>query len=183
MNCEIILAGFGGQGVMSAGKLLAYSGMVEGKKVSWFPSYGPEMRGGTANCHVIVSDNEINSPLINCTDVLIAMNKPSLDKFEDKVKPGGLIIIDESLVESDFNRDDIEYIKIPATKLASEMKNLKFANVILLGSLISKVELFTRSSFEKSLNDVLPVKKHHLIPDEMEAFDTGYKLGAEQFIC
>lgn len=130
---SLIIAGFGGQGVLSAGKLVATAGLIEGKEVSWLPSYGPEMRGGTANCSVVISDELIGSPLISNCDALIALNKPSLEKFESAVKPNGIIIVDSALVHIAPKRKDITFIAIPASEIASEMGNMTFAGIILLG--------------------------------------------------
>ena len=170
---EIIIAGFGGQGILSAGRLLAYAGMLENKSVSWLPSYGPEMRGGTANCHVVVSDEPVGSPILNHATALIVMNGPSLDKFENMVDPGGVIISDSSLVERKTARTDIETYQIPATKMASEMGNLTFANIILLGKLVAKTGVVSTENFEEALRKVLPEKYHYLIPEEMKALETG----------
>lgn len=170
---EIIIAGFGGQGILSAGMLIAYAGMLEDKFVSWLPSYGPEMRGGTSNCHVIVSESPIGSPILNSATALLVMNTPSLEKFEKTVVPGGLIITDSSLVNVSPVRKDVEVFEIPATKMASEMGNLAFANIIVLGKLLARTGVVTRESFEKALEKVLSEKKHYLIPDEMKALDIG----------
>jgi 2-oxoglutarate ferredoxin oxidoreductase subunit gamma len=170
---EIIIAGFGGQGILSSGKLIAYAGMLENKHVSWLPSYGPEMRGGTANCSVVVSEDPVGSPILNTATSLIVMNGPSLDKFETWVVKGGLILTDSSLVNRTSSRSDVEIFEIPATKLAMEMGNTTFAGIILLGKLVAKNGIVTRESFEEALKEVLPEKKHYLIPEEMRAFDMG----------
>ena len=170
---SIILAGFGGQGILSAGKIVATAALLEGREVSWYPSYGPEMRGGTANCSVVISDEEIGSPVINETDVLIALNGPSLDKFASQVKPGGLIIVDSSLVLGKPSNKAARFFPIPASALAEGMGNMTFAAVILLGCLAQNTGCMTRESFEKALADALPVRHHHLIPAEMKAFDQG----------
>ena len=128
---EIILAGFGGQGILFAGKLLAYLGMVEDKELSWLPSYGPEMRGGTCNCHVILSDEPVSSPLITKPTVLFAMNQPSVDKFIDNVAEGGIVVYDSSLITEEIKRKDVTVVAVPATKLANEMGASKLANMIL----------------------------------------------------
>lgn len=172
-QCEIILAGFGGQGILSAGKLLAHAGMLEGKNVSWLPSYGPEMRGGTANCSVVISDNAIGSPILNEADVLIAMNGPSLEKFESIVVSGGVIITDSDLVKSGPARKDVDVFEVPATMMASEMGNLTYANIILLGRLLEHTGIVKRESFEAALKEVLSKKKHYMIPEEMDALDKG----------
>jgi 2-oxoglutarate ferredoxin oxidoreductase subunit gamma len=173
IDFSIILAGFGGQGILSAGKIVATAALLEGREVSWFPSYGPEMRGGTANCSVVISDEPIGSPVINDADVLIALNGPSLDKFCRQVKPGGLIIVDSSLVLAIPARRDVRFFPIPASGLASGMGNMTFAAIVLLGCLARQASCFSRESFEKSLADTLPQRHHHLIPAEMAAFDQG----------
>lgn len=172
---EIIIAGFGGQGILSAGSLLAYAGMLENKNVSWLPSYGPEMRGGTANCHVIITDGQVGSPILNTADSLIVMNTPSLKKFEYFVKETGIIITDSSLVDKKSERSDISTYEIPATKLASDIGNEVFANIILLGKLISVTNIISMESFEEALKKVLPDRKHYMIPDEIKAFKLGIK--------
>ncbi len=173
MQHEIIIAGFGGQGILSAGRLLAYAGMLENKNVSWLPSYGPEMRGGTANCHVIISDEAVGSPILNSCTSLIVMNGPSLEKFENMVVPGGIIITDKSLVPEGPQRKDVDVFEVPATQMASDMGNLTFANIILLGKLVAATGMVSVESFETALYKVLPEKYHHLIPNEMEAFRKG----------
>lgn len=138
MTEEIIIAGFGGQGVLSMGMILCYSGMIEEKEVSWMPSYGPEMRGGTANCIAIVSDSKISSPIISKFDTVIALNQPSVDKFEKAVKPGGLLLYEANNVIHPPTRSDIEIIGIDATKEAAKMKNTKIMNMIMLGGFLKK---------------------------------------------
>ncbi len=170
---EVILAGFGGQGILSAGRLLAEAGMLDGNHVSWLSSYGPEMRGGTANCNVVVSKTPVDSPVLNSCNELVIMNKPSLDKFETMVEKGGIVIIDSSIVDRDVKRDDINSFLIPATNIASEMGNMAFANIILLGKLIKERQTVSVENFEKALYAVLSERKHHLIPQEMEALKIG----------
>lgn len=171
---ELIIAGFGGQGILSAGKLLAYAGMLEGKYVSWLPSYGPEMRGGTANCCVVISDEPVGSPILDTVNVLIVMNGPSLEKFENSVVKDGLIIADNSLVTAKPNREDVDFVGVPATEIASDMGNLTYANIIILGKLLAKTGIISKESFEAALKKVLPQKKHHMIPDEMKALTVGH---------
>jgi 2-oxoglutarate ferredoxin oxidoreductase subunit gamma len=170
---DIIFSGFGGQGIQAAGKLIAYAGMLENKFVSFLPSYGPEMRGGTSNCHVIVSDEPIGSPILNSATVVMAMNRPSLDKFESYLVPGGILLVDSSLVNREPVRKDIKVFAIPATQIASDMGNLAFANIIMLGKLINETGAVSAEYFEKGLRKVLPEKKHYLIPDEMKALKIG----------
>ena len=142
MTTEIILAGFGGQGILFAGKILAYCGLMDGKEVSWLPSYGPEMRGGTANCSVCISDGLIGSPLVTTPDYLIAMNGPSYKKFIDAVKPGGLVLFDNSIVEETCERTDITAISLPATDLATDAGLNGAANMVLLGRMLAETNLF-----------------------------------------
>lgn len=172
-NWEVVVAGFGGQGILSAGRLIAASGLLEGREVSWLPSYGPEMRGGTANCHVIVSDEPIGSPVLNECDCLIALNGPSLEKFEAMVRPGGWIVLDRSLVPEEPTRTDVRVVAVQASDIASDMGNMTFAGVVLLGVLSAATGCFRRDSFEKALFEVLPKSKHSLVPEEMKAFDLG----------
>ncbi len=170
---EVIIAGFGGQGILSGGRLIAYAGMLEDKNVSWLPSYGPEMRGGTANVSVIVTEESVGSPILNTATALLIMNKPSLEKFEKMVVKGGVIIIDSTLVDKKPSRTDVEVIEIPATQMASDMGNLTYANIILIGKLIAKTGIITKESFEAALKKVLPEKKHYMIPEEIKALETG----------
>jgi len=172
---EIIFSGFGGQGIQAAGKLIAYAGMLENKFVSFLPSYGPEMRGGTSNCHVIISDEPVGSPIINNATALLAMNRPSLDKFESSLVPGGIILVDSSLVNRSPVRTDVKVFEIPATQIASDMGNLAYANIIMLGKLLAETGVVSSEYFEKGLRKVLPEKKHYLIPEEMKALEIGMK--------
>lgn len=174
IDFSIILAGFGGQGILSAGRIVAVAALTENHEVSWFPSYGPEMRGGTANCGVVISDEPIGSPVINDMDVLIAMNGPSLDKFARGVRPGGLVIVDSALVHAIPARQDVRFVSIPASSIANEMGNMSFAVIILLGSLARASGCISRESVVEALRQVLPKKKHGLIPEEMRAFDIGW---------
>ena len=173
MDQELIIAGFGGQGILSMGKILAYAGLHEGKNVSWLPSYGPEMRGGTANCNVIISDEEVASPIVSNATALIVMNQPSLEKFEDSLIPGGLVILDSSLVPVAPKREDLKVISIPATTKAYEMGNPTFAGIILLGCFIGQTGVTSKEHFEQALYSILPERKHYLIPEEMKAFELG----------
>lgn len=170
---EFIIAGFGGQGILSAGRLLAYAGMLEDKNVSFLPSYGPEMRGGTANCMVVISDTEIGSPVLNSCSALVVMNNPSLEKFESWIKPGGILIADSSLVHKKTTRTDISVFEIPATQLANDAENKPYSNIYLLGKLIKETGCVKPQNFEKALYSVLSENKHYMIPEEMEALKTG----------
>ena len=156
---EVTFAGFGGQGVMTAGQLLAYSGMKEDKKVVWLPSYGPEMRGGTAYCTVVVSNNRIGSPIITSPSAICVFNRPSFDKFESMVKPGGLLVVNSSLINVSSKRDDISELLIPANKIALENGNPKAVNVIILGALIGASSILKYESVEKTLVEKLGHKK------------------------
>jgi len=170
---QVIIAGFGGQGILSMGRMLAYAGLHDGKNVSWLPSYGPEMRGGTANCHVIVSEEEVGSPIISKPSTLIVMNQPSLEKFEDMVEVGGLIILDSTMVPVRPKRTDVRVIEIKATEKAYEMGNATYAGIILLGKLLGESKVVSEENFKEALKSVLPVKYHNMIPDEMKALKFG----------
>ncbi len=176
MTEEIIIAGFGGQGVLSMGQILCYSGVMEDKEVSWMPSYGPEMRGGTANCIAIISDEKISSPILTKFDTAIALNQPSLDKFESAVKPGGLLIYEASTIINPPTRTDIEVLPIEASNEAAKMKNIKIMNMIVLGSLLKKKPIIELESAIKGLEKVLPERYHHLIPLNKEALEKGMEL-------
>lgn len=173
MNEEIIIAGFGGQGVLSMGQTLAYAAMIEGKEVSWMPSYGPEMRGGTANCITILSDTQISSPIISMFDSAIVLNQPSMDKFGPKVKPGGILIYESTNILSPFKRDDIEIYPIPAVDEANKLNNAKVTNMILLGAYLEKKPVVKIDSIIEALKQVLPERYHHLLPLNREALQIG----------
>ena len=170
---QIIISGFGGQGILSMGRLLATAGLQEGLNVSWLPSYGPEMRGGTANCHVIMSKDEIGSPIIGRPNALIVMNQPSLEKFEDMVEKNGMIIRDRSLVPQGPKRKDIRSFSLPAVEKAFDMGNNAFAGIVLLGKFMAETNLIKKESFEEALRIVLREGLHYLIPKEMEALEFG----------
>lgn len=176
---EILIAGFGGQGVLSTGQLMAYAGMIEGKQVAWIPSYGPEMRGGTANCGVTISDEPISSPLVTEPTTLIVMNLPSLNKFEKAVVPGGLILINSSLVDQKVKREDVRVVEIPANQIAEELGNIKVANNIILGALIELTGIITLESVVESLKKVLPARRHNMIPINQQALERGILLAKE----
>lgn len=176
MKEEIIIAGFGGQGVLSMGKILAYSGLMEDKEVSWMPAYGPEQRGGTANVTVIVSDEKVSSPILSTYDVAIVLNQPSLEKFEPKVKPGGMIIYDGYGIITPPTRKDIKVYRIDAMDAATEMKNTKAFNMIVLGGLLGLCPMVKIESVLKALKKTLPERHHHLIPMNEEAIKKGADL-------
>ncbi|MBP8654031.1 MAG: 2-oxoacid:acceptor oxidoreductase family protein [Proteocatella sp.] len=174
MENKVICAGFGGQGVMSMGQLLAYAGMIEDKYVSWLPSYGPEMRGGTANCGVTVSDEEIGSPIItNDADIAIVMNLPSLIKFEKDVKPGGKIFINSSLIEKKVERTDIEVYYIDANKIAADIGNIKAANLVMLGAVLKSTPIVDIESILEAFKKVFGPSKERFIPQNREALVKG----------
>ncbi|MBS3810765.1 MAG: 2-oxoacid:acceptor oxidoreductase family protein [Halanaerobiales bacterium] len=173
MKEEIILAGFGGQGIMLMGKLISYAGMKEGKEVSWMPSYGPEMRGGTANCTVIVSDKLIPSPMTTQPDSIIVMNLPSFDKFLPQVKSGGTVFLNSTLIEEDVKRDDIKVIKIPANEIANQLGNSKIANMVMLGSYIENKDVIKLKTVKNSLESVLSARNQDLIDLNLKALEKG----------
>jgi 2-oxoglutarate ferredoxin oxidoreductase subunit gamma len=169
----VIMSGFGGQGVISAGILLAYSGMVDGKHVTFFPAYGAEMRGGTANCSVVVSSEEVASPVVSTPDSVIVMNEPSLLRFEPALKSQGLLLINKSLVSSQPKRDDINAVSIDANKIAEEIGTVKCANMVMLGALINHTRAVTLESLTKTLPKVFPRAKKEMIDINVEALKRG----------
>ncbi|MBE6623487.1 MAG: 2-oxoacid:ferredoxin oxidoreductase subunit gamma [Ruminococcaceae bacterium] len=174
MTTQILIAGFGGQGILFSGKFLAYEGLLEDKEVSWLPSYGPEMRGGTASCSVIISDTKIGSPIVNDPDVLVAMNLPSLDKYENTTVSGGKIFVDSSLVARKVEKSDVEAYYIPATSLASENNLPGLANMIMLGYMIKKTGVIPYESFERALSKVVPARKIEMLGANKKALELGY---------
>ena len=176
MTCELVIAGFGGQGVLSMGKILAYSGLMEDKNVSWMPSYGPEQRGGTANVTVIISDEAVSSPLVNEYDVVIALNQPSVDKFQPKVKNGGTLIYDGFGVIQPPTREDINVFCVPAMMTATEMKLAKCFNMFILGSYLKVHPIVEVESVMKALRKTLPERHHHLLPANEQAILKGMEL-------
>ncbi|MDD2362293.1 MAG: 2-oxoacid:acceptor oxidoreductase family protein [Oscillospiraceae bacterium] len=176
---NIIIAGFGGQGIVAAGRTLAYAGMTEGKKTSMLPSYGPEMRGGFANCHVIISDSDIASPIVSKPDIFIAMSHPAADRFEPMVKPGKTMIVDSYQVKDREYRNDINVIKIPATKIAMDAGNVKFSNMVMIGALMAVLDLPSVESMTRAVRNFLPKGKEDLLPLEMKVLSEGMKF-AEQ---
>lgn len=176
MKKEILISGFGGQGVLSMGKILAYGGLMENRQVTWMPAYGPEQRGGTANVTVVISDERIASPILSQYDVVVALNQPSVDKFEKTVKPGGLMIYESDGVKTPPQRTDIEIHSISAIEKAAEMKNSKVFNMIVLGALLKVCPVISTDGLQRSLTKSLPERYHHLIPANMQAVDEGMKL-------
>ena len=176
MKKEIIISGFGGQGVLSMGKILAYSGLMDDKEVTWMPAYGPEQRGGTANVTVIVSDEKISSPILSKFDIAIVLNQPSLEKFEPKLKPGGILIYDGYGIINPPTRKDITIYRIDAMDKAAEMKNSKVFNMIVLGGLLKVAPVVSTTGVEKALRKTLPERHHDLIPLNMQAIEEGGKI-------
>ena len=176
MKHEIIIAGFGGQGVLSMGKILAYSGLMEGKEVSWMPSYGPEQRGGTANVTVIISDKRISSPVLNEYDIVVVLNQPSMDKFESKVKKGGILIYDGYGIHKPITRTDINVYRINAMDAASTLSMEKTFNMIVLGGLLKVVPVVQLHSVILGLQQTLPERHHKLIPANEAAINKGMEI-------
>lgn len=170
---NMVLAGFGGQGILFAGKVIAYGGLNDGKEISWLPSYGPEMRGGTANCSVCISDRTIGSPLVLTPDVLIALNLPSFEKFIDAVKPGGTVIIDSSLINKKVEREDVKAFYVPATKLAEENGIKGLANIILVGKLFKETGFCTEEALYKAVEKCVPARKANMLEFNKKALEIG----------
>lgn len=180
MTEEIIIAGFGGQGVLSMGQILCYSGVMQEKEVSWMPSYGPEMRGGTANCTAIISDNEISSPVLNTYDTAIVLNQPSMDKFEDAIKPGGLLIYESNGMTRKPKRKDINIYVIDAYDESVKMNNTKVFNMIVIGGFLKVKPILEMENVIKGLQKVLPERYHHLIPLNEQAIKKGMEIIKEE---
>lgn len=170
---QFLFSGFGGQGILFAGKFMAYKGLTEGKQVSWLPSYGPEMRGGTASCGVIVGDSPVGSPIVSKPDILIAMNLPSLDKYESAVVPGGKIFYDSSLITRDVNRTDVEIYKIPATEMADKNGFPTLANMIIVGKILSVLGEFTEDGVKAALGKVISAKHADMLDVNLKAISLG----------
>ncbi len=174
MTTNMVIAGLGGEGILFTGKFLAYEGLLEGREVSWLPSYGPEMRGGTANCSVILSDTPVGSPIVSNPDTLLVMNLPSLDKYENEAVKGAKIFVDSALIGRKVNRTDVEAFYIPATKLASDEGLTGLANMILLGYVIKHTNVIPFENIERALQKVVPASKQHLIESNRKALELGY---------
>lgn len=170
---QCLFAGFGGQGILFAGKFAAYKGLIENKQVSWLPSYGPEMRGGTASCSVIISDEPVGSPIVSTPDVLIAMNLPSLDRYENSVKSGGVIFVDSSLIERKVQRDDVTVHYIPATQLASDNNMPTLANMIIMGKLLKELEEYNQETVLAALKKVVSAKHADMLEVNLKALQIG----------
>ena len=172
-DLNMVFAGFGGQGVLFAGKVVAYAGLIEGRELSWLPSYGPEMRGGTANCSVCVSDEAIGSPLVTNPNVFIAMNRPSLEKFVNEVEPGGVILLDSSLIDVQVERDDVTTYYVPASTLAEENGLKGLANIILVGKLFKEVGFCSEETLDKALQKCIPARKASMLDFNRKAIEIG----------
>jgi 2-oxoglutarate ferredoxin oxidoreductase subunit gamma len=173
MQTEIILAGFGGQGILFAGQLLAYAAMDAGKEVTWIPSYGPEMRGGTANCTVIISDEDIGSPTVRNPKAALVFNLPSFDKYEPLVVEGGVLIANRSLVDRSFQRQDLKSVMIPANELAEELGDKRLTNMVMLGAMLAKLPVLSIEAIEKALDDHMPARHKHLLESNYRALRKG----------
>jgi 2-oxoglutarate ferredoxin oxidoreductase subunit gamma len=170
---QFLFSGFGGQGILFAGKFIAYKGLTAGKQVSWLPSHGPEMRGGTASCSVIVSDEPVGSPIVSQPDVLVALNLPSLDRFEKDVKPGGFIFADSTLIERKVERDDVNVFYIPATQLASDNGMPTLANMIVMGKMLKELGDYTADGIENGLKKVISAKRADMMGLNVKALEIG----------
>ena len=180
MQKEILIAGFGGQGVLFAGQVLAYAAMDTNHEVTWIPSYGPEMRGGTANCTIVISDEEIGSPLVQNPPAVIALNLPSFDKYEPLVQPGGVLVVNESMVDRKAQRDDITVLYIPGNEIAESTGDRRLLNMVMVGALLAKFDLLGLDDAKAALKAHLPAKHQKLIPNNFAAMDKGYALAKEQ---
>jgi len=178
MMDKIVLAGFGGQGVMFIGKVLVYAGMMDDREVCWIPSYGPEMRGGTANCSVIVSEQEINSPVIELADAGIVLNQPSFDKFRSHIKPGGVLVVNTSIVEIGSVPESVRVIAIPASDIANELGKPALANMVCLGALLPSLSLCTKKSVDKAMNKLVGKNKPEMYELNMAAIQKGLDAAA-----
>jgi 2-oxoglutarate ferredoxin oxidoreductase subunit gamma len=177
---RIILAGFGGQGILFLGKVLAETGMRAGKNVSWIPSYGPEMRGGTANCTVILSENEIASPMVTVPDSVIAMNRPSVAKFNVRIKAGGMLMYNSSLIERQEFRDDIRLVEIPASEIAEEIGNPRVANLVMAGAYAKFSKLFTYEDLVAAMPSLMPGSKKEMLEVNLQAIEKGFNYVEEK---
>ena len=175
MQKEVIIAGFGGQGVLFSGQVLAYAAMDIGKEVTWIPSYGPEMRGGTANCTVVIADDEIGSPLVKNPPLAIALNLPSFDKYEEALATGGTLVVNQSMVDREAKRDDINIIFVPCNEIAEEIGDKKLMNMVAMGALLSAFPEVSIKDVEKALEGHLPERHKHLLPKNYEALKRGFE--------
>ena len=174
------MAGFGGQGLLFSGKVLAYAGLLENRELSWLPSYGPEMRGGTCNCSVILSDDPVGSPIIAHPNVLMVMNTPSLDKYEETVAPGGTIFVDSSLISRKVGRSDVNTIYIPATQMAKDMNAVSLANMIILGAIVERLKCVSGDTVIDALKHVISARKANLLDLNLKAVEVGREFVRKQ---
>lgn len=182
MQTEIVIAGFGGQGVLFAGQVLTYAAMDAGKEVTWIPSYGPEMRGGTANCTVIIADEEIGSPLVRHPRGVIALNLPSLDKYEPLVAPGGALIVNASLVNRGVERTDLVSVLIPANEIAEELGERRLLSIVTIGALLAALPVLPILAVEKALAEHLPERHRRLLPLNLKALRAGFLFGQKEVV-
>ena len=178
MQTDIIISGFGGQGVMFAGQLLAYAALEAGKHVTWIPSYGPEMRGGTAHCTVIISEKPIGSPIVRSPGAAVVMNLPSFEKYQDLVKNSGVLVVNKSLIERQCSREDLDVAEIPATGIADELGNNRMANLVMLGGLLGRLPVLSVDQLAGALKEHIPERHKHTIPANLQALQKGYELAA-----
>lgn len=178
METSIIIAGFGGQGVLFAGQLLAYAGMDDGRHVTWIPSYGPEMRGGTAHCTIIIGDDPIGAPIVARPDIAVVLNRPSYDKYEPLVKPGGLLVVNSSIVTAVSRRNDMDTVYIPANTIAEENGTTKMLNMAAVGAMFARRLFLPLTTVEQALADHLPPNKHHLLSANLNTLQAGFRAGA-----
>jgi 2-oxoglutarate ferredoxin oxidoreductase subunit gamma len=179
MQTEFLFAGFGGQGVMFAGQVVAYAAMDTGKEVTWIPSYGPEMRGGTANCTVVVADEEIGSPLVNNPPAVVVMNLPSLDKYEPLVKAGGVLVVNASMVDREVQREDITSVAVPCNEIAEALGDRRMANIVATGALLALLPVLTLEAIDAALTAHMPGRHKHLLPKNFEALRKGAEFAKE----
>jgi len=179
MEHSIVIAGFGGQGVLFAGQLLAYAGMDSGRHVTWIPSYGPEMRGGTANCTVVISDDPVGAPIVSRPEIAIVLNLPSFEKYEPLVREGGLLVVNSALVEAKTTRGEIEPVYVPANTIAEEEGSTKMLNVAAVGAMLARRSVLSLEEVEQALRNHLPESKAHLLEANVEVLRRGYALAGE----
>lgn len=180
MQTEILIAGFGGQGVLFAGQLLAYAAMDAGREVTWIPSYGPEMRGGTANCTVIIADQEIGSPTVRNPRAALVLNLPSFDRYESEVVPGGVLVANASLINRPFRRSDLQAVMIPANEIAETLGDKRMTNMVMLGALLEKLPVLSVEVVEKALEDHLPARHKKLLGLNFQALRQGAEFARTQ---
>lgn len=182
MHEEIIVSGFGGQGALFAGQVLTYAGMAEGRHVTWIPSYGPEMRGGTARCTVIISDDEIGSPVVRRPSAAIVMNIPSMDRYEPLLKEGGVLVYNSSLIDRPARRKDLRAVAVPATDIAAELGNSRMANVVMMGAFLALTKIVSPSTIDQVLEEHLATHRRHLLDANKEALRRGMALVPEEMV-